>query len=339
MSIDKITSIQNQAVELGFDIVGFTADFSPKYKEYFLSWLHEGKHADMNWLNNNQNLRCEPNTILENTKSVILFALSYNHDSFENKDYKIARYAFGKDYHHWIKDKLVQLGSFIQNKIDPEFQYRAFVDTGPVLERDLATKAGLGWIGKNTCLINKKLGSYVFLSVMFCNQDFTESKSSSNHCGSCQRCLDICPTKALSPYKIDASKCLAYQNIERRGERDRKYWDKMGEWLVGCDLCQDVCPWNEKAPQTRCQTWLDSIQENQHGSLSDLLDLDEVKYKEKFKKTPLSRIHYHDFMRNVFIVIANSKKKELLKGVLTWQKRNPDQNLAELERCLDVLMS
>jgi len=327
--------IQEKAYALGFDAVGVTRNFVPEHKEYFLNWLKTGKNAEMAWLAQNVDKRIQPDKILEETKSVIVLATSYKHNQGKDKDFKIARYAHGKDYHHWIKDRLEELAGYIRDEVDAQFKWRSFVDTGPVLERDLAVKAGIGWVGKNSCLIHEELGSFIFLSVLFCNLELPESQPVTDQCATCTLCLDSCPTDALTEYQLDARKCLAYHNIEKRGERDRGYWQPMGNQLVGCDICQEVCPWNQKAEETRNLSWLDGFQEFNRYDLGDFLKLSKTQYRKRFSQTAISRIRYEDFMRNVFLVIGNLGKKELLGDVMAWRERNG--SVGELEYCIELL--
>jgi len=267
----------------------------------------------------------------------MVLATSYNHNKSDDKEFKIARYAHGEDYHHWIKDRLEQLAVSIRDEIDSSFVWRSFVDTGPVLERDLAEKAGIGWVGKNSCLIDDELGSFIFLSVIFCNLDLTPTVPTLDQCGTCTLCLDACPTDALEAYQLDASKCLAYHNIEKRGERDPHYWSAMGNLLMGCDICQEVCPWNQRAEESKNESWLEGFHDYHVQDFSEVLKLSKTQYRKKFYKTAISRVKYEDFMRNTFLVIGNLRKKDLLNDVLAWKQKNSGLNLAELKFCIDKL--
>ncbi|MBF0104078.1 MAG: tRNA epoxyqueuosine(34) reductase QueG [Deltaproteobacteria bacterium] len=324
--------------ELGFDAVGITREFAPAHRDYFLDWLDKGRHAEMDWLYKSRGLKLSPDRIMKGTRSAIVLAASYHHKVTRKTAYAIARYARGTDYHGWIKQWLEELAVYIKQQIAPSFQWRSFVDTGPVLERDLAEKAGLGWIGKNTCLINKDLGSYVFLGVIFCNLLFcAETKKAKNLCGQCDLCVKACPTGALTPFKLDAGKCLAYHNIEKRGERAKAVWKPLHNRLVGCDICQEVCPRNIRARAGKNVQWLEGYEETHLADIAGFLELDKGGYQKKFKHTAISRVKYQDFMRNVFIVIANLKRKDLIEQVKAWKIRNPHEGLAELEFCIGEL--
>lgn len=329
--------IRKIASELGFDAIGFTKVFSPEHRDYFLNWLDEKKFAGMTWLAKNTDKRLKPQTLMENTKSALVLALSYNHHESERHDIKVARYAHGADYHSWVKKKLEDLAMHIQTHISRDFKWRSFVDTGPILERDLAVKAGLGWIGKNTCLIHETLGSFVFLGVIFSNLEFPQAALVTDQCGKCNLCIEACPTQALTPYQLDAQKCLAYHNIEKRGEREMTYWQSLGSHLVGCDICQEVCPWNFQAEETGFKDWLNGFSNYDVTDLKVALAMSERGYKQKFSDSAISRIKYVDFMRNIFLVIANLQQKEFLDDVIQWQKQNPNLHLAEYEYCMGVL--
>lgn len=332
-----LQKICQKAAEIGFDAMGFTKKFVPEHKEYFLDWLKSGKQAEMGWLAKNLDKRIQPDRIFEDTRSVIVLATSYKHNKNDGKEFKIARYAHGEDYHRWVKGRLEKLAACIREEIDPQFKWRSFVDTGPVLERDLAAKAGLGWFGKNACLLNDELGSFIFLSVIFCNLDLPESEPVPDQCATCNLCIDSCPTDALTEYQLDARKCLAYHNIEKRGERDSKYWQALGNQLVGCDICQEVCPWNQKSSMTRNQDWVNGFNDYGIHDLSDFLKMTKSQYRKRFSKTAISRIQYEDFMRNVFLVIANMKKGELIEEVMVWRERNVGLELEEWRYCVEKL--
>jgi len=331
-----VQKIIKKAYQIGFDDIGFTSSFSPKYESYFKEWLSDGKFAGMNWLAKNTDKRLNPDLILPGTTSAIVLVTSYYHELDEGKEFSIAKYAHGEDYHNWIKQRLERLAEFVKEMI-PDFSWRSFVDTGPILERDLAAKAGIGWVGKNTCLINKESGSFVFLSVILCNTIFTSTIPEIDRCETCNLCLEACPTNALDAYQLDASKCLAYHNIEARGEREQEYWPKIGNHLVGCDICQDVCPWNHNVESTRNEAWVETMKEANFSNIEEFLKLSKVSFKKLYKNTAISRIKYEDFMRNVFLVIANLEKKELYDDVCHWVEENQEMDLAEVRYCLEKI--
>lgn len=334
-----VRKIKNKAYQIGFDLCGITTQFEPLQRDYVLQWFADKKFAGMEWLGRNTDKRLNPATVFSHTKSVIAVATSYNHAPSENADYKLARYAHGRDYHLWMREKLNELADFICREVDPSFLGKSFVDTGPVLERDLAAQAGLGWIGKNTCLLNQEHGSYVFLGVLFCNLDLPPDALAPDQCLNCRLCLDACPTDALQEYQLDPQKCLAYHNIEKRGERESEYWQVLGDNLVGCDICQEVCPWNFSAAESREKQWLDSFTDYALGDLRKILQTDEQDYKTVMRNSAVSRIKHVDFMRNVFLVIANTRRFDLLSAVEEWRGKHPQLDLKELDYCLEILCS
>lgn len=340
LTLDQIArDIKNKANELGFDLCGITKSYLPTHQNYFEDWVQKKKYADMSWMGRNTDKRLQPQTIHSNTKSMIVVAASYHHEP-SKKEYQLARYAHGQDYHIWMKEKLEELGSFIKNKLCSEFQYRSFVDTGPILERDLAQKAGIGWIGKNTCLIHPELGSFLFLGVLLNNLDLPEDEPMEDHCLSCRACLNSCPTMALQPYQLEPAYCLSYHTIEKRGDREKEYWSEMNDHLIGCDICQEVCPYNAEAPLTKNKRWLHSFEEFDFMSLRDILNMTPSAYKKKVKDSAVSRVKYLDFMRNVFLVIANTKRVDLFDLVKSWPERlKRSEVLSEWRYCLEVLES
>lgn len=327
--------IKRKALALGFDACGFTDAFEPTRKEYFLKWLEERRFAGMEWLGRNADKRLSPDKLMPETRSAVMVAASYKHEPQSGRDYALARYAYGSDYHDWMREQLNELARFIAEEALSGAKCVSFVDTGPVLERDLAAKAGLGWIGKNTCLIDSGLGSYVFLGTLFCDRELPRDAPAADQCAQCRLCLDACPTAALEPYRLDPAKCLAYHNIERRGERDPEFRAALGDNLVGCDICQEVCPWNFHAPETRKKDWLAGFAENDLGDLRKILQMDASDYKAKTKRSAISRVKYEDFMRNVFLVIANARRGDLKTEVSRWRERNPGVAVRESEYCLE----
>jgi epoxyqueuosine reductase len=203
-----------------------------------------------------------------------------------------------------------------------------------VIERDLAVQAGLGWIGKNTCLLNEALGSYVFLGVLISNLDLSQDAPVLDKCLDCRLCVDACPTGALKPYELEPQKCLAYQNIERRGPRDESIFTSLEDHLVGCDVCQEVCPFNFEIAESQQTVWLSGFKNFDLGDFKKILQMTTGDYKRKTKDSAMSRIRYPDFMRNVFLVIAASARQDLWDAVLGWQAAHPDLDLAEYDYCL-----
>ncbi|MCS7264818.1 MAG: tRNA epoxyqueuosine(34) reductase QueG, partial [Armatimonadetes bacterium] len=249
--------VKQKAKELGFDLVGITTAFKPTTYEHFERWLDYGFHGTMAYMERRKFERADVSSIMPDAKSIIVAAISYfvpNETSENSKESKglVAKYAWGLDYHEVLLRKLEGLLDYLKALLGDWVKGKAYVDTGPILERDFALQAGLGWFGKNTCLINPKIGSHFFLGELIVNvplmpdEPFTRS-----HCGKCVRCIVACPTGALvEPYQLDARLCISYLTIELRGSIPRELRPLIGSWIFGCDICQDVCPWNRKAKPT-----------------------------------------------------------------------------------------
>lgn len=337
MANDLPHRIRQKSYQLGFDLCGFTSPTEPRHKAYFLNWLENKKFAGMTWLGRNADKRLNPLSLVPGSKSIIVVGASYHHEPAPKRDYKVARYAHGYDYHRWMLEKLESLGVFIKAEIRPDLVWRSFVDTGPVIERDLAAQAGLGWIGKNTCLLNETVGSFVFLGVLISNLDLPQDAPAPDKCLDCQLCVDACPTGALKPYELEPQKCLAYQNIEKRGARDEDVFASLQDHLVGCDVCQEVCPFNFEVAESRQAAWLADFGNFDLGDLKKILQMTTGDYRRKIKHSAMSRIRYPDFLRNVFLVIAAGRRTDLLPDVLEWRAKHPDLDLAEYDYCLNKI--
>ena len=300
--------IRNRALELGFDAIGFAqATYLEDDDRRLSTWLEDGRNGTMSWMENNHEKRVDPRLLVPGTQSVISLLVSYHRKdepSHINQGVSFARYAQGQDYHRVIKKKLKRLYQQIQQEI-PIAVGRYFVDSAPVLERSWAQRSGLGWIGKNGNLINKKLGSYFFIADILLNIPLVYDHATSDHCGTCRRCIDACPTDAIyEPKKVDGSKCISHWNIEHDGEIPKSFHEKMGEWIFGCDICQEVCPWNRKALLGH---WPE-FQPNEHWitlSPQEWTQLKEEEYEVYFNGTAVLRVNYKDFLRNAGIVLNN----------------------------------
>lgn len=294
--------IKEEANRLGFSFVGiskaeFLASEAPKLEK----WLLENKNGKMAYMENHFDKRLNPTLLVDGSKSVI--SLMYNYyTSDKQKDPQapqISKYAYGQDYHDVVKEKLVQLLLFIQSNIG-EVGGRCFVDSAPVLERAWAAKSGLGWIGKNGNLINKGHGSFYFLAELIIDLDLEyDSKLATNYCGTCTACIDACPTEAIvSPTVVDGSKCISYFTIELKDAIPTEMKGKFDNWVFGCDVCQDVCPWNRfskphNEPQFLAKPELLNMTNN------DWLEITEQVFSELFKKSPVKRTKYNGLKRNI----------------------------------------
>ncbi|HEX3359094.1 MAG TPA: tRNA epoxyqueuosine(34) reductase QueG [Tepidisphaeraceae bacterium] len=303
--------IKQRARSLGFDLVGIASAQPSKYRDYFRQWLDDGQHGSMEYLAKRFDERVDPATYVPGAKSVICVALNYHAPLAEraaSETGKIARYALGDDYHEIIKPRLHQLADWIC-QIAPEAHTRCAVDTAPVMEKDLAARAGVGWIGKNTCVINEDIGSWIFLGEIITTLDLPPDEPAIDRCGTCRRCIDACPTGAITePYQLDARKCISYLTIEHRGEINAGLQLQMGDWLYGCDICQDVCPWNNKAPWTNESSLKPRF-------ASGLVDVNEIlnwkaeDYSGRLRRSAIKRVKLPILQRNAAIVLENSNRQ------------------------------
>ena len=273
--------------------------------------------------------RSQPDKLMPGAVRVISFRMNYLQDNtydskkvLENKNLAyISRYALGKDYHSEMRDRLHIIAKKINQEVDG-FKYRAFVDSAPVLEKAIGQKSGLGWIGKNTLLINKKNGSYFFLGEIYTNIDFDIDKKSKNFCGQCSECIDKCPTNAIiSPHVLDAKKCIAYLTIELKGSIPNEYRDSIGNRIFGCDDCQLVCPWNRFSEETRIEEFTHK-HELDSPTLISLFNWTEKEFKENTKNTPINRISYFQWLRNIAIGLGNAEKNNDVIQMLKNKKNN-----------------
>jgi epoxyqueuosine reductase len=247
-------AVRAAARSIGFDLVGIAPAEPSRYRDYLRQWLDEGRAGTMDWLGEHFEKRTDPAVYLPQCKSVVCVALNYNvpiepPGSAEAPWHgRVARYAMGDDYHETIKPRLDRLADWVREKF-PGAVTRRGVDTAPICERELAARAGIGWVGKHTLVINQKLGSWLFLGEVLTTLELAPDEPAVDHCGTCRRCLDACPTGAITEaYRLDARRCISYLNIEHSGPIEAELAAKMGNWLVGCDICQEVCPHNRDAP-------------------------------------------------------------------------------------------
>ena len=296
--------IKRTAFELGFDQCGIAkAEFLEEEAPRLEEWLNQGMHGQMAYMANHFDKRLDPTKLVEGAKSVI--SLLYNYypekDLAKEGEYKIAKYAYGKDYHFVIKDKLKTFFQKIQEEIG-EVSGRVFVDSAPVHERAWAAKSGLGWIGKNSLLLNKDQGSFFFLAEIILDLELEYDRPVNDHCGTCTACLDACPTDAIpEPYVVDGSRCISYFTIELKENIPPAFKGKFEDWIFGCDICQDVCPWNRfskphQEPQFDPHPDLAEMHKN------DWHELTEEIFRKVFKKSAVKRTKYAGLKRNVGFV-------------------------------------
>ncbi len=291
--------IKNKALELGFSAIGISkAGYLEKESYQLKNWLKDGLHGEMQYMENNFGKRTNPNKLVEGAKSVVSVLLNYYPKENQGKgNYKISKYAFGKDYHYVVKEKLNELLEFIQNEIG-RVNGRAFVDSAPVMEKAWAAKSGLGWIGKNTNLISKKFGSFVFIGELIIDLELEYDEAIQNYCGTCTKCIDACPTSALNPYNLDARKCISYLTIEKKGELPPQMKGKWESWIFGCDKCQDVCPWNKKVKPHKEPAFYPK-QELLTFTKEEWKNLDKARFKKLFKNSAIERTKFEGLKRNI----------------------------------------
>ena len=293
--------IKNKAIELGFISCGISKSGFLEDEVYrFEYWLKNNYHGKMSYMERNFDKRMDTTKLVEGSKSVI--SLLYNYYP-ENKiddknNFKISKYAYGKDYHFIIKDKLKTLLNDMREEIG-DIHGRVFVDSAPILERAWAKKSGLGWVGKNTNLINKKTGSFFFIAEIIVDLELNYDNEVKDYCGSCTACLDSCPTNALyEPYKIDASKCISYFTIELKEQFPDDLKKDFNDWIFGCDICQDVCPWN-KLSKSSDEPLLKPKEEIKQYTKKDWIELTDEVFNVVFKESPLKRTKYQGLKRNI----------------------------------------
>jgi epoxyqueuosine reductase len=301
--------IKQKALELGFSAVGISkADFLEKESKQLKEWLDNGFHGEMKYMENHFEKRVDPGKLVEGAKSVISVLYNYFPNEHQRKDtYQISKYAYGTDYHYVVKEKLLKLLEYINTEIG-EVRGRAFVDSAPVMDKVWAAKSGLGWIGKNTNLITRQYGSFVFIGELIIDLTLDYSGlPQKDFCGNCTKCVDACPTGALKPYQLDARKCISYLTIEKKGEIPSEFEGKWNDWIFGCDICQDVCPWNNNArPHSEFQFKI--TEELKNFKKDDWENLNQSTFKKMFKNSPVERTKFKGLKRNINFL---SEKKPL----------------------------
>jgi epoxyqueuosine reductase len=298
--------IKQQARRLGFDLAGIAPAGEADDFGRLRDWLDHGFAGDMAYMGRHGEARRHPASILPEVRSVIMVAVNYKPaEPKGGTGARVARYARGADYHDVLRQRLRQLLVWIQGQV-PGCVGRAVVDTAPLLERDFARRAGLGWIGKNTMLLNKQLGSYFFLGALLMDLDLrADPPHATSHCGSCTACLDACPTQAfVGPGQLDARRCISYLTIELRGPMPPELRPKVGDWLFGCDMCQEVCPWNRKAP-TADETVILPNPDLASLDPAELLILSADDFRRRFQGTALTRAKRAGLLRNAAVVLGN----------------------------------
>ena len=293
-------NIKNLAYDLGFDLIGISnPEIYPKEFNNLNSWLDNNYHASMQWINNRRDERNDVFKYFPNVKTIISFGHNYFTGRNHEDDYKISNYAWGNDYHIVIKEKLEKINNYIKEN-SSAIESRLCVDTSPIMEKPWGQRAGLGWIGKNTNLINNKIGSWFFLSEILLDIELDfDQEFNEDLCGSCTACIDLCPTEALEEYVLDSNKCISYLTIEHRGDIDESYHNNLNDWIYGCDICQEVCPWNIKFEQNTKEENFSKRKDFELMNREDWDALNEEKYKKIMKKSAIKRTKFSGLIRNI----------------------------------------
>lgn len=305
LPVEKHTAfIKDTAKSLGFDFCGIAkAEFLEEEAPKVEQWLNQNMHGAMGYMENHFDKRLDPTKLVPGAKSVVSLLYNYypEQDLAKDNQYKIAKYAYGKDYHFVIKDKLKDFMEVIHEHIG-EVDGRVFVDSAPVLERVWAQKSGLGWVGKNSLLLNKQKGSFFFIAELIIDLDLIYDSPVGDYCGTCTKCMDACPTDAIPvPYVVDGSKCISYYTIELNDNIPSDAMGKMEDWIFGCDICQDVCPWNRFSVPHKEPSF------GPHPKLGDLTktewtELTQEVFQQIFQKSAVKRTKYSGLMRNIDFV-------------------------------------
>jgi epoxyqueuosine reductase len=308
-------AIKEKARSLGFELTGVAALGPFPETIFYPKWLEQGYAGEMHYLGRQQPAKLQPESLMPGAKSVIVCAMNYNsprpRTSFDRLRAWVSRYAWGEDYHETLRTKLDELARWMQAD-SPNRTAKVYVDTGPLLERVYAKYAGVGWFGKNTCIINQQIGSWIFLGCILTDLEIEPDQPVPDRCGTCTRCIDVCPTGAIvEPYVLDSRKCISYTTIELRGPVPEGDREGIGHHLFGCDLCQDVCPWNRKAPDSGNGAF-----EPKPGlfwpEIDRLLGMNDDEWRRLIRGTAMKRAKVKGLLRNLMVVAGNSGVREFL---------------------------
>lgn len=312
--------IREKGWALGFDAVGIAPAVALEPEgDRLLRWIAQGHHGEMDWMPATRDKRSDPGRVLPGAASVIAVAMNYftencgddtpppSDEGRRPETGRISCYAWGDDYHQVVGDRLGELFSFIRALL-PDARGKVYVDTGPVMEKAWAARGGIGWIGKHTNLITRALGSYVFLGVILLDRELLYDTPVGDYCGTCTRCMDACPTQAIvAPYVLDARRCISYLTIEKRGKIPAEFQAAVGKWVFGCDICQEVCPWNRFAAPTEEESFRPRP-ENRAPLLGELLNLDADGFSRRTRRSPLKRARREGLTRNAALALANKQR-------------------------------
>jgi len=333
--------IRKKAWSIGFNAVGISRA-EPVKGNHLHQWLERQFHGQMGYMARNLHKRADPAQVLPGVQSILCVALNYLHPYPLPYDVPekgvISRYASGKDYHQVVKDKLESLLKFTQ-ELDPQIKGKVYVDTGPMMDKYWAVRSGLGWLGKHTNVLSKEAGSWFFLGEILLDVELDSDVPGADFCGSCTRCIDACPTDAIvEPYVLDSRRCISYLTIELQEDIPEQLREGMGNLIFGCDICQDVCPWNRKAPESAVEEF-EPKEINQAPGLQELARLSREDFQKRYKDSPIARSKWRGFIRNVVVAIGNSGQSSMipeLKGLLNTEdamvRRHVKWALEKLQR-------
>ncbi len=298
--------IKSCAAALGLDVCGVTSADPARHAAFYQRWTAGGNAGEMQWLTREPERRADPRVVLSGARSIIVAGLNYWQPQPKGRG-RIARYALGEDYHHVLLEKLEALAAEIVATGEPAgAMAKIYVDTGPVLEKPLAERAGVGWQGKSTMLIHRQLGPWLLLGEIITTLELEPDAPQRDHCGSCSKCIEACPTGAITaPYQLDARRCIAYLTIELKGSIPEELRPLIGDRVYGCDECLDVCPWNRFARTTREARFLAKPEEDGRDPLHALLEISPAEFKRRFARSPILRVKRRGLLRNVCVVLGN----------------------------------
>ncbi len=328
--------IKRWATDLGFQQTGISHTDIGGHESRLLNWLREGMHGDMDFMEKHGSKRTRPAQLIPGTLTIISVRMNYlppevagyGLDDDASGQARIARYALGGDYHKLIRKRLQKLAEKITQAAG-SFQYRAFCDSAPVMEKAIAEQAGLGWIGKNTVVINRREGSWFFLGELYTNLPLPVSRPAKNHCGTCRSCLDVCPTRAIiAPYQLDANRCIAYLTIEHKGSIPEALRPLIGNRVFGCDDCQTICPWNRFAKNS-AETAFHVRNGLDVATLLSLWDWDEKNFSIRTRGSALSRLGYERWLRNLAVGLGNAPRDEKVAQALRSRVNHPSALVRE----------
>jgi epoxyqueuosine reductase len=310
--VSAAAEIKRLALEAGFDDCRIAAAAEAPHARAFREWIADGCHGEMAWMERTPERRCDPREVLPGCKSVVCLALNYYPGRSAGNGYRIARYAWNDDYHDIVEKMLKRMDEGMAALGGTQ---RYYVDTGPVLERDHATAAGLGWNGKSTVQIHRQLGTWTFLAELLTTLELPADPPFGDHCGKCTRCLDACPTQAITaPHRVDARRCISYLTIEHKGPIPEEFREAIGDRLYGCDECLEVCPWNRFAQVSR-ESRFHAREAVFALTPRDFLTLDDEGFRSLFAKSPIKRIKRARFLRNVCVVLGNTGTEDDLPAL------------------------